>query len=437
MRRHELKSIELGALKLNLDNPRHPHQTSERTALETIASSQGPKLLRLAEDILEKGLDPSQVTMVSPTKDKKTFKVHEGNRRVAALKLLTSPTLAPSLDISKHLQKRFRSLYEEGGKDFPTAITCAVVRPEDAGYWILLKHTGEISGAGVVMWDGVSRERFRGSSPALQALDLVAESGLLAPSDQEKLQTFPITNLARILDSPDARSVLDVETEGGQLTLTDEDNALGSLALIVTDLVNRIIKVTDLDSTTQIVAYARQVVARPRLKVQPAGGKKASKTKTKKEPIRFSPARRHLIPRSFKLAIGHPRINAIYHELLSLSLERYPNGVSVMMRVFIELSVDHFASRQRISLKRPSAKGPVEMTLRQKLTTVAKFMEQTGVCTRHELAGVRALASSTHHVLSVDSLNAYVHNKDYHPTASELRSNWDSVASFVAGLWKK
>src|SRR5437899_2355865 len=137
MRRNELKSIELGALKLNLDNPRHSHQTSERSALETIASSQGPKLVRLAEDILEKGLDPSQVTMVSATKDKKTFRVHEGNRRVAALKLLTSPTLAASLDISKHLQKRFRRLYEEGGKELSTEVICAVVSPQEAGYWIL------------------------------------------------------------------------------------------------------------------------------------------------------------------------------------------------------------------------------------------------------------------------------------------------------------
>ena len=48
-----------------------------------------------------------------------------------------------------------------------------------------------------------------------------------------------------------------------------------------------------------------------------------------------------LIPRECHLNINPPRINSIYIELLTLTVNQYANACAVLFRVFIELSVDH------------------------------------------------------------------------------------------------
>jgi len=122
------------------------------------------------------------------------------------------------------------------------------------------------------------------------------------------------------------------------------------------------------------------------------------------------------------LAIDQTRVNRIYHELRKLDLEQFVNCGAVMFRVFLELSVDVFAKRHAISLevlpKKAPAVGsppapPREMKLRAKLKAVADHLEATKACTTAELRGVRALIANREHVLSIDSLNAYVHNEHY------------------------
>jgi hypothetical protein len=108
----------------------------------------------------------------------------------------------------------------------------------------------------------------------------------------------------------------------------------------------------------------------------------------------------------------------------------------------VELSVDDYAHRHRLSLKViPKAKKPVkdrfpprDMTLREKLKSVAASLEIRGVCTKAELHGVRTLISNREHVLSVDTLHAYVHNKDYNPTPADLKTNWDNIQLFIERL---
>ena len=149
----------------------------------------------------------------------------------------------------------------------------------------------------------------------------------------------------------------------------------------------------------------------------------------------------HLIPGHFKLAIPQTRINNIYYELSKLDLQ-YVNSVAVLFRVFLELSVDDYAKRKRITLKKVTSPKKIgakpltkDMTLREKLKTVADYLEAEGVCDKQELQGIRSLVNNRMHVLSIDTLNAYVHNKDYSPTATELKQKWDNIQVFVERLW--
>jgi len=259
-------------------------------------------------------------------------------------------------------------------------------------------------------------------------------------------------NIERILGTPDARKHLGVDVKSGQLILkTPEEKAIARLAIMVSDVANRSIKVSHLDTKEQRVEYAKGVASRPLL--EPATGAASQLVATipgagpSADVKRISPYRGTLIPRQFKLAIPQPRINRIYYELQRLKVETFVNCCAVMLRVFVELSVDDFAQRRGISLKvsakpkssasgtqQPQAKDK-DMTLREKLRTIARYLESHDICTQAELKGVRALIANRDHVLSVDSLHAYVHNKDYSPTPTDLKTTWDNLQVFIERIW--
>ena len=450
-----IRRIAVENLLIDLQNPRYDPRTNQREAIITIAHDQGIKLANLAEDVVDKGLNPSELPMVTPAGDGDTYIVLEGNRRIAALKLLSSPTLVASLALPASLVKRYKELYLRSKGIVPTEIECVVLPHEDANYWIDLRHTGENEGVGVVPWDGIQTHRFRGNSPAYQAIEYVKASDFLDGDTRKKLPKIAITNIERLLTTPEARKLLGVDVKDRQLILkAPEEDAIARLALVVTDIANKRIKVTDVETREDRISYAQEVAARPLPKpvLPTAGGTPATKpspsstsgSTTSVSGRRVPLDRKSVIPKRFSLVINPPRINRIYHELQKLNLDQFVNCGAVMFRVFLELSIEDFAKRRTISLKTPPKKSPVpgspsalpkDITLREKLTAVAAHLEAKSLCTAAELRGIRALIANRAHVLSIDSLNAYVHNKDYSPTSSDLKTSWDNIQVFMEHIW--
>lgn len=441
-------------LLIDLQNPRYDPRANQREAITTIAHDQGVKLANLAEDIVDKGLNPSELPLVTPSGDGSTFIVLEGNRRIAALKLLASPSLLASIALSEGIAKRYKELHEKSKGAIPKEIECAVLSREDANHWIYLRHTGENEGVGVVTWDGVQTHRFRGASPAFQAIEFVKSSDYLDETTKKKLPKISITNIERILGTPEARRLLGVDVKDRQLILkTPEEEAIPRLASVVADVANKRITVSDIETKEDRITYAQEVAARPLPK--PSAGASGTTMDKSTGPVsgttpsaatkRIPPDRKTVIPKRFSLAIAQPRINRIYHELQKLNLVQFVNCCAVMFRVFVELSIDDFAQRHHISLKairkpKLSSSGSTsvssrDMTLRRKLSTVADYLTANNLCTKPELRGVRALLANRDHVLSVDSLNAYVHNKDYSPTPVDLKTKWDNLQVFIERIW--
>jgi len=284
---------------------------------------------------------------------------------------------------------------------------------------------------------------------------MVEASNLLDEETKKKLSNIYITNVERLLNTPDARKLLGVVIKNKQLILQDPEESLARLALVVSDVANRNIKVTDLDSKEQRINYAQRIAEQP-LRVSgestpsaPAATESEQPTTTPVPPTgtslsissssatpsirKISPNRNTLIPKNLKLTIPQNRINKIYFELQKLNINDFINSCAVMCRVFIELSVDDFAKRQSITLYDSSKNRP--FSLRDKINAVADYLEANKTCSKSELYGVRTLVMKNGHVLSVDSLNAYVHNRNYSPAASDLKANWDSLEIFVKALW--
>lgn len=187
------EQISVERLDLDTSNPRIAKAGSQREALQRILDDQKTKLAVLAEDIAENGLNPTDRWIVMQHDDNGHYIVLEGNRRLAAIKLLNNPAVLRDLDVSPSLRKRFESLAAMYNSSTADTIDCHVVADRtEAERWIQQRHTGENGGKGIAAWSGLAAARFRGDNPALQALDFVLEHGHLSAAQRANIESrFP------------------------------------------------------------------------------------------------------------------------------------------------------------------------------------------------------------------------------------------------------
>jgi hypothetical protein len=96
-------TFKLSELKLDEHNIRTGEQPDQRACFHAIISDQleGNKLVNLALDLIDRGPSPGEPIWVTadPANAGQSI-VLEGNRRVAALKMLDNPTLAAGTEMA-------------------------------------------------------------------------------------------------------------------------------------------------------------------------------------------------------------------------------------------------------------------------------------------------------------------------------------------------
>ncbi len=448
-----LQTIPVANIGLDLLNPRVDEQPSQRDALRTIVQQQGDKVLNLADDIVQKGVDPSSLPIVIPNEgDAKTFVAVEGNRRVAALKILARPELVLDL-VSDGGAKRLRALAAEFAKAPIRAVHCVVFEErESAHHWIELRHNGQQQGRGVVDWGGAESARFeerRGrtsrSGPALQALDLVRKSGRLSDHERERLHDVPITTVQRVLNDPYVRSRIGVEFEGGRLvTRLPDAEVLKALVRIIRDAVVGQLPVSRVDTKQlrkeYIDGFSQSDLPSPAAKTAPqsravtAAGTARSATQ---KPARSHPSSRtrHTVaPKTPVLSISDKKTNDIYWELRKLRIEgrdSFPLAAAVLFRCFLELSVDGYVRKHHLM----PGEDLDQRNLKQKVQAVEKSLQESAKMTRKELVGVRRVTDENHFVAaSIRTLHGYVHDAHFSPAPSDLIAAWNTLELFFTNI---
>lgn len=153
-------------------------------------------------------------------------------------------------------------------------------------------------------------------------------------------------------------------------------------------------------------------------------------------PSRAKPpkSRATTIPRSCALWIPNGRLNAIYHELSRLDVDQFSNACAVLLRVFVELSADHYIEKHNVI---PEADRN-QTKLRKKLTDVADHLKQAGMIDTPMRRTVDKFANSDGMFnSSIVTLHQYVHNAKAYPVPSEIRTAWDEIQPFMMAVWAK
>jgi len=436
------ESIRPADLLIDEENPRilRPN-LGQHAAIQALAQLQGRKLLALAKDIVKYRLNPSELSIVMPHEgDSKRYVVLEGNRRLVALRALENPELVVDAVEAKVLKeiRKLSHVYQDNPVE---SVECLVVgNRAEAGHWIELRHTGERGGAGIVPWGSDESARYSARSGKVevhqQALDFLEDRGDLSPQER---RAVPTTSFKRLIQTPEVRSKLGLEVQGGRLCLlADEKDVAKALLYMTSDLASRKTRVKDIYHREQRIAYANglpsSIVVSPTMKSGQGVDIETRETQVKpKRPpsARVLPERDKLIPRDCVLEVSDPRCHEIERELRRLSLKDYPNAVSVLFRVFIELSADAYMDAANL----PPAADP---RLSNKLQAVTNDLVRRKKLTQQQAKPVRqAFQKDSSHAASTTLMHQYVHNQYVFPGSSDLRAGWNSLQPFVTAMWAR
>src|SRR5260370_15387305 len=211
-------SMELHKLLVNQENYRFKNVTvDQQEAMLTMLQSQKNKIIELAKDIAEHGLNPTKSLEVIETSDGK-YVILDGNRRATSLKLITNPNAIPG---NYPFKSAFEDLHAKYKDSLPTAVECTVYAEDEqeiADRWILLEHTGENQGRGTVSWDSEQRQRFQSKhkkelSRLVQVLEFLEAKGI-------NISGIQATNLERLIGTTAVRQHLGIDFANKNLVLT-------------------------------------------------------------------------------------------------------------------------------------------------------------------------------------------------------------------------
>lgn len=211
------KTIKVAEINLDQENPRFPPVNSQREAIDAMLADQDEKLVKLALDIYQNGLNPSVRLILF--KEGKHLVDGDGNRRLTALKILETPSLADSFP---KVRKKIDAILKRPG-EVPTEVECVIFNDRNAArHWILVNHDGEQEGRGLIKWDAEQKDRFeRKPSIGLEALDLLTHKGLISMHDKSEVNK---TTLDRLLNYKKVKADLSITKKDDHFTFGNLDH---------------------------------------------------------------------------------------------------------------------------------------------------------------------------------------------------------------------
>jgi len=432
----EISSIPLSDLLIDTQNPRlEQPNTGQREALRAFAGDQKAKLIALAKDIVGFGMNPSELAIVMPFHDDlRRYVVLEGNRRFTALKALENPEwLVGAMQPGEvDEMRRLSKIYQESPIE---SVPCVVMTRDEAQHWMELRHApGRYPGASIAPWTSDDSSRFRSRTGKVefhtQALNLLEQTGNLTPA---KRRNVPAASFKRLLGTPEVRKKLGIDLQDGVLTLLGEQKrVIKALVHVVNDLESGRTKTADIYTKELRIDYANKLPAAVAVPTQGKGsklvvaGKQFVVTRTL---TTSAPPRDKLIPSKCPLNITEQRLQDIARELRTLSLTQHTNAISVLFRVFIELSADAYMERQKLP-------GSPNDKLSAKLLAVTANLIAHKKLTTQQAAPVRLICNKDSFLApSTALMNEYVHSKFIVPAPTDLRAYWDSIQPFMCAVW--
>lgn len=500
---NQLNPININKLLLDVDNPRFPTPAdNQRDAIAKMLELQYDRIYRLAKDIALRGLDPSENVLVYSSEDEDGFYVvAEGNRRVTALKLLLSPSLAPN----ERARKAFEKIKLTQKEDIKVINNCVIFDDDSYQHWVNLKHTGQNNGVGRVEWTAPEKARHLArlgkQSFGNQIFTFIESNPEHYPEIIEKKSSLKITNITRIFGDVAVRDFFNLDNINGMLycfqpynrfieqlnkilvlMIEKEDNGRSAFTVNrIRGKKERLMLMHEQNITPSDVLFEKPwllIDESAKVNNQEANGANAdaekennsgnekkrdenpdSKVNDEPESDNYShnnekesdgntekenqsedddkptrPPKRdrnNLIPSYVKLNFKkHKKCSRIFSELKShLTYDTTPNAISILLRVFIDLSVTSFIEDNKIEHK-DSSRNP---GLHDKVILCAHHLREKKKITGSQSTAVIAFSSQL--TKANGSLHQYVHNPHMISSKEAINDEWDAFETLLMKVW--
>lgn len=464
------KTINVTSLYLDSRNPRIPHVAGDTKQRDLVAQLiEHDKVYELAKDIAGQGYFPTEVLIGVEEGSRKI--ILEGNRRLAALKLLLSPEFAPL-----KYQKRFQALHLQVAPETISRVR-VVFAPsrDDAAPIIVKRHTV----GGVKRWERSQQAQYLREfvdgehsieelarrlgipkadlSSMLKSDTMYQVANSLALSEETRAivsdpRAFNISTLERLVDNASFGPFIGIAfDEFGQFKgKVDRGEFERAYARIISDIAHDVIDSRKINSDKQIKDYLGSLGKdKPNLSKKGSFSSENFFSDAQTDDNDIDPdedlpkrPRRHkgLIPSNIKCKLTNPRIEGLFKELRRLNVADYPNSSGVTFRVFFELLVANYLDKTgkiKPILTLHKGKGKTDdwyPTFRQTLTALLDDINSGLDLNPQARKFFKQMATDKHHLMTIDRLDQFVHNKFGTPTEAQLREFWEASEELIQQL---
>ena len=413
-----------------------------------ILESQKKKLIELVKSINDEGLNPLDNIAVLETKNDK-YIVLEGNRRIAALRIINSP----------ELMKKFKINKNELNNNYQIEVIVFQNR-EESNKWLLLRHTGENKGKGTVTWNTLQQKSFeeiagRKVDKDILFVRLFKDISNLSSEIKDRIDYIHITSLRRLLGYSVIKESLNIDYNNKNWDLSNinleladklmydlavnkhfvekfysKDKAIQYIEEVSKkEIHNNIKKSLNKEYLNgQIEENAPKISSNLVTKYQSIDKENEKKSDLRK--VRVQPStnnRKVLIPTTFSLRINETKINNIFRELKRASLKEYISLVSCSFRVFLELSIDYYL------IKVGKSKG--NATLQSNFLLCLDELEKRKKISQDQKKQLQTTSSNDRSFISTKALNALMHT-NLVIDENSLKTAWDNYQIFFEKVFE-
>lgn len=448
----QTKPVPVKNLALDLGNFRTVKQADERSAIDAMISTSPDRFWALTESLLDDGYLPTESVIVLRDGARK-LTVKEGNRRIAALKLIHKIEPLSAFDVPDDIEKRIKAVTPSWRRDNAT-VPCTVYDVGDAAIVdriVTLAH-GKGEKAGRDQWNAVARARHnRGINGATEsALDLLEkylqDGKNLTPTQKARWSgAFPLSVLAEAMKRLAPRlGFASATVLAGHYPNVKHRDGLESIIHDVGLEQLGFDGIRNRDADFGVAYGLPAVKLATGVAKRKAGGRGAGKKPGATNGATAAATQRKQAAAQKAIATGDPRavkrlfqdfeprgkkrdkLVALKDEIVTLDLRKTPLAFCFVLRSMFELSAkaycaDHAASGGPSTMKGSGEERHLVDVLRDITTHLTKG--PTGKADKEtvkQLHGAITELAKPEGILSVTSMNQLIHNPRFSVATSDL-----------------
>lgn len=458
---YEQLDVDIEDLLLDHENPRLGSVNGQAEILRELILLNPRNFRTMMESIKVYGLDPGDLFYLVDESEEtgvSGLTVVDGNRRLAALKVLREPALLSGTALPDTIVKKLR----EAALGFNPAsvgssrLSIMFESRADADDWILRRHGRGLEGEERIHWGPLEIQRFQGDYLVLDILNFIERNGGYTADEwtsiRGKLHKRSYV-LRRFIESKAGTAALglDIEEVGKEQvprSTANPERLIPIIKRLLEDTASEEIDTRKYNKAADIKEYFDDLVEE--LKLPDSKPSKATRlrdlnatpksfAKPTPEPIP-TPTSKPSVPRNTlapkQLEFNEP-VNAkgkqFIREATKVQLRSAPLSAAFLLRGFIQFVIDSYMHEHRL----PFWEGEKQLDLNVRAERVIDHLIKNKRAKSGDLSGIRRRLSETakKHPASIQALNDYHHDQYQIPAVDALRSGWDdATALFVAVL---